>query len=124
MKIIIDVYGGDHSPHEMVKGAIEAINEKEGFDIVLVGKEGEINSILQNETYDKTRVMVENATEVITCEESPTEAIRVKKDSSIVRRKRKGSRFGWFYGRGFIGVGYFVKENKGSFPPCARSVFA
>ena len=29
--------------------------------------------------------MVENATEVITCEESPTEAIRVKKDSSIVR---------------------------------------
>ena len=85
MKIIIDVYGGDHSPHEMVKGAIEAINEKEGFDIVLVGKEGEINSILQNETYDKTRVMVENATEVITCEESPTEAMRVKKDSSIVR---------------------------------------
>ena len=85
MKIIIDVYGGDHSPVEMVKGAIDAINEQEGFDIVLVGKESEINAILQDLTYEKTRVMVENATEVITCEESPTEAIRVKKDSSIVR---------------------------------------
>ena len=72
MKIIIDVYGGDHSPNEMVKGAIDAINEKEGFDVVLVGKESEINALLQNETYDKTRVVVENATEVISCEESPT----------------------------------------------------
>ncbi|MBQ8726044.1 MAG: phosphate acyltransferase PlsX [Clostridia bacterium] len=85
MKIIIDAYGGDHSPAEIVKGAIAAINEREGFDIVLVGKQDGINAILQNETYDVARVTVENATEVITCEESPTEAIRVKKDSSIVR---------------------------------------
>ena len=85
MKIIIDAYGGDNSPEEIVKGAISAINEQSGFDIVLVGKEDGINAILQSETYDKTRVVVENATEVIDCNETPTEAIRIKKDSSIVK---------------------------------------
>lgn len=85
MKIIIDAYGGDHSPEEIVKGSIDALNEKDGFDIVLVGKQDGINAILQTLTYDKARVCVENATEVIGCDESPTEAIRVKKDSSIVK---------------------------------------
>ncbi len=85
MKIIIDAYGGDHSPQQIVTGAIEAINAQNGFDIVLVGKEDGINAILQDLTYDKTRVFIENATEVIGCDESPTEAIRVKKDSSIVK---------------------------------------
>lgn len=85
MKIIIDAYGGDNSPQEIVKGAIDALNEKNGFDIVLVGKEDGINSVLQTLTYEKDRVFVENATEVIGCDESPTEAIRVKKDSSIVK---------------------------------------
>ena len=85
MKIIIDAYGGDHSPQEIVTGAINALAEKDGFDIVLVGKEDGINAVLQNLEYDKTRVFIENATEVIGCDESPTEAIRVKKDSSIVR---------------------------------------
>ena len=85
MKIIIDAYGGDNSPSEIVKGAIAAINEREGFDIVLVGKQDGINAVLQNETYDTARVMIENATEVIGCDESPTEAIRLKKDSSIVK---------------------------------------
>ena len=85
MKIIIDAYGGDNSPQEIVKGAIDALKEKDGFDIVLVGKEDGINAVLQTLEYDKTRVFVENATEVIGCDESPTEAIRAKKDSSIVK---------------------------------------
>jgi glycerol-3-phosphate acyltransferase PlsX len=85
MRIIIDAYGGDNSPSEIVKGAIAAINEQEGFDIVLVGKEDGINALLENESYDKKRVTIENATEVIDCNETPTEAIRIKKDSSIVK---------------------------------------
>ena len=38
MKIIIDAFGGDNSPEEIVSGAIDAVKEKEGFDVVLVGK--------------------------------------------------------------------------------------
>ena len=85
MKIIIDAYGGDHSPEEIIKGAIDALNEREGFDILFVGKQDGINAVLQNLTYDKTRVAIENAEEVIGCDESPTVAVRMKKDSSIVK---------------------------------------
>ena len=85
MKIIIDAYGGDHSPEEIIKGAIDALNEREGFDILFVGKQDGINAVLQNLTYDKTRVSIENAEEVIGCDESPTVAVRMKKDSSIVK---------------------------------------
>ena len=72
MKIIVDAFGGDNSPEEIVKGAIEAVREREGFDVALVGKENAVRSILQKETdYDASRVSVVNADDVITCEESP-----------------------------------------------------
>ena len=85
MKIIIDAYGGDNSPSEIIKGSLLALKEQEGFDIVLVGKEEGINEVLATETYEKSRVSVVDAREVITCEDTPTEAIRIKKDSSIVK---------------------------------------
>ena len=85
MKIVIDAYGGDNSPSEIIKGALAALKEKEEFDIVLVGDSDGISRVLQNEEYDKLRVSVVNASEVISCDESPTEAIRKKPDSSIVR---------------------------------------
>lgn len=85
MKIIIDAYGGDNSPVEIVKGALAALKEKENFDIVLVGKEGGIKSVLAEEEYDTLRVSVVDADEVIGCDETPTEAIRKKPDSSVVK---------------------------------------
>ncbi len=85
MKIVIDAYGGDNSPSEIIKGALAALKEKEEFDIVLVGDSDGISRVLQNEEYDKLRVSVVNASEVISCDESPTEVIRKKPDSSIVR---------------------------------------
>ena len=39
MKIIVDAFGGDNSPEEIVKGTLDAIREREGFDVALVGKE-------------------------------------------------------------------------------------
>ena len=83
MKILIDAFGGDYSPVEMIAGTIEAINEKDGFTAVLVGKEDEIKTQLSNYEYDKSRVEILPASEVITCEEQPTIAIKTKKDSSI-----------------------------------------
>lgn len=85
MKIIIDAYGGDYAPSEIIKGALAALKEKDDFDIVFVGKEDGIKNALAAETYDKLRVSIANAAEVISCDESPTEAIRKKPDSSIVR---------------------------------------
>ena len=83
MRILIDAFGGDNSPEEVVIGAIDAVNERAGFDAVLCGDENKISAILQNLEYDKSRVSILNASEVITCEEEPTVAIRRKPDSSI-----------------------------------------
>lgn len=84
MKIIIDAFGGDNAPEEIVQGAIAAVNEKDGFDIALVGKENAVREILGRCEYDSSRVSVINADDVITCDDEPTEAIKNKPDSSIV----------------------------------------
>ena len=83
MKILIDAFGGDHAPDEMIAGAIEAIAEKDGFTAVLVGNEEIIKEKLSAYKYDQSRIEILNATDVITCEEEPTVAIRRKPNSSI-----------------------------------------
>ncbi|MCT4631702.1 MAG: phosphate acyltransferase PlsX [Firmicutes bacterium] len=83
MKIGIDAMGGDNAPYEIVKGAVEALSIIES-QIVLVGKEDLINKELEKYTYDKDRVFVHNADEVITNEDKPVNGIKKKKDSSMV----------------------------------------
>ena len=83
MKILIDAFGGDNSPEQIIEGTISAVNEKDGFTAVLVGKEQVIKSEIEKYSFDKQRVEILNADEVITCEEEPTLAIRRKLNSSI-----------------------------------------
>ena len=83
MKILIDAFGGDNSPSEIIAGTIDAVTEKSGFTAVLVGKEDVINAELDKHSFDKSRVEVLHAEDVITCEEEPTVAVRTKPDSSI-----------------------------------------
>ena len=65
IKIVIDCYGGDNSPIVNIEGAIKAINELKDLSIVFVGKEDEINNSLKNLEYDKSRVEIINADEII-----------------------------------------------------------
>ena len=83
MKILIDAFGGDNSPEQIVLGTIDAINEKGDFDVQFVGKKDVIEQILAKEKYDEQRVSILDAEDVITCEEEPTLAIRRKPNSSI-----------------------------------------
>ena len=82
--IAIDIMGGDNAPYETIKGSIDAINENKDIKLILVGKEDIVNSELQKYEYNKEQIIVQNATQVIETTESPTSAIREKKDSSIV----------------------------------------
>ena len=84
MKIVLDAYGGDNAPYEIVKGAVNAINENDGFSIVLVGKKNEIEKLLIKFAYNGDRIEIIDAQDVITNDDVPTEAIRRKKDSSLV----------------------------------------
>lgn len=83
MKILVDAFGGDNSPSAVVKGAVEAINSKKGFNVQLVGDEAVISDLLKGQKFDKERISILHATDVITCEEEPTVAIRKKPNSTI-----------------------------------------
>ena len=83
--IAVDAMGGDKAPVETVKGAVLALNTPGDFVIKLVGDESRVNEELSKYTYDKTRLEVVHASQVIETEESPVKAIKTKKDSSMVK---------------------------------------
>ncbi|MCJ7834239.1 phosphate acyltransferase PlsX [Cuneatibacter sp. NSJ-177] len=83
-RVAVDAMGGDNAPGEIVKGAVEALNKSEKIQVFLVGQEEVVKKELAAYSYDKERLTVVNATEVIETGEPPVHAIRRKKDSSIV----------------------------------------
>lgn len=82
--IAVDAMGGDNAPAEIVKGAVQAIQDKKDIKVVLTGIEDVIHKELTAYEYDKARISVVHAPEVITNCEAPVMAIRRKKESSIV----------------------------------------
>lgn len=85
MKIAVDVFGGDNSPFAQIEGGIAFLKEQKETDLVFVGDSEKINDALKKHAYDATRVTVVHAPDVISNEESPTAAIRAKKESSLVK---------------------------------------
>ena len=83
MRILIDAFGGDNAPEEIIAGTIEALRQNQKFTAVLVGDQAIIEEKLSGYNYDKSRVEIMHAPDVITCEEEPTVAIRTKPNSSI-----------------------------------------
>ena len=88
MIILLDAMGGDNAPDANIKGAVNAINKIKA-EVVLIGKEEVIKAKVK-EFYGKTleeispRLKIKNATETIEMEDTPTIAIKRKKDSSMV----------------------------------------
>ncbi len=85
IKIVVDAYGGDNSPVVNVRGAVDALNEIKDLQIVLVGNQPTLEQLLSEEKYDKSRMSIVHAPDVISCNDKPTEAIRTKKDSSMAK---------------------------------------
>ena len=85
MKIAVDVFGGDNSPIAQIEGGIAFLKEQKETDLVFVGDSEKISETLKKYAYDAARVTVVHAPDVISNEESPTAAIRAKKESSLVK---------------------------------------
>lgn len=85
MKVVVDIFGADRGPGEVIKGAIDAIEQNKELTVVLVGDESVIAEELAKYDIDKNRVVVEHAPEIVTNNESPTMAIKTKKNSSLVK---------------------------------------
>lgn len=89
MIILLDAMGGDNAPDANIKGAVNAINQIEA-EILLIGNEQIINEKVK-ELYGKDkiedispRLKIYHTTETIEMEDIPTQAIKRKKDSSMV----------------------------------------
>lgn len=85
VRVAVDAMGGDNAPFEIVKGAVEAVTEQPKIKVYLVGMKEAVEAELAKYTYDKERVEVVDAREVIETAEPPVMAIRRKKDSSLVK---------------------------------------
>lgn len=86
--VALDAMGGDYAPLETVKGGVDAVNASKEIKVLMVGDEEKIRRELAKYTYDQERIEVVAATEVIDNNEPPVQAIRNKKDSSLVRCQR------------------------------------
>jgi glycerol-3-phosphate acyltransferase PlsX len=82
-EIIIDAMGGDHAPEEIIKGAIAACHESSSIYCKLVGNQEKIQSLIQAQNIPPDRYAIINASQVITMDDHPKEAVNEKEDASI-----------------------------------------
>ncbi|MCL1900818.1 MAG: phosphate acyltransferase PlsX [Firmicutes bacterium] len=82
MKFIIDAFGGD-SPKEIIKGAVLAL-ENADIGLVLTGDKTELNSELAKYSFDKSRIEIIHAPQMVTNDDVPTSVITDKPESSLV----------------------------------------
>ena len=84
LRIALDAMGGDYAPEREIAGAIEALRvSHQMFEIVLVGDEQTIRRQLVLQKAEHLPFTVVHASQVITMEDSPTAALKQKKDSSL-----------------------------------------
>lgn len=84
LKIVVDAMGGDNAPSEIVKGALDALADRDDFKIILTGDESLVKHELDKYTFDASRVELVHCSQVITNDDVPTSAVRSKRDSSLV----------------------------------------
>ncbi len=84
VRIVIDTIGGDNGVSVCVKGAIEGLKNHSNVKLYLTGHKNDIDACLSEYDYDKSRIEVIDCKEEISLHESPVQAVREKKDSSMV----------------------------------------
>ena len=93
VSIALDAMGGDNAPAEIVQGAILAVEASDDLHLYLVGREDAVRAELEARSYEGDRIEVVHAEEAITMSDSPVEALKEKRGSSIevaIRLVREG----------------------------------
>lgn len=85
MRVALDAFGSDKAPFPEIEGAIQAIKEDICDEIILVGDEAVLRRELEKYFFARDRISIEPASERITMQDHAAEAVRAKKDSSMVR---------------------------------------
>ena len=82
MKIIVDAFGGDNAPLEIIKGCAEAVQEH-GVDILLTGSESAIRECAEKNGISMNKIEIEDCSEVLTMHDAADSVLKAKKDSSM-----------------------------------------
>ena len=82
MKIIVDAFGGDNAPLEIIKGSVDAKNEYNA-EIILVGNEAVIKKTAADNSIDLSGVEIADAPDVISMEDTPSDIMKEKSNSSM-----------------------------------------
>jgi phosphate acyltransferase len=84
LRIAVDAMGGDYAPEREIAGAVEALRTSDQkFEIILVGNERAIRHQLEVQKANDLSLDIVHASQIITMEDSPTAALKQKKDSSL-----------------------------------------
>lgn len=92
MKIALDAVGGDFYPKNPVAGAIQAVEEREGLEVLLFGPKAMIEDEVASQGYNGSSLKIIDAPDIVGMNESPSAAIKSKQNSSIA-----------------LGIGYHAK---------------
>lgn len=82
MKIIVDAFGGDNAPLEILKGCAQAVEEY-GIEVLLTGKESVIREVAAQNQISLANMEIADCDEVITMEDDPLSVRKTKKNSSM-----------------------------------------
>jgi|SRR6056297_15680 len=83
MIIAVDAVGGDHYPENPIQGGIQALNEMPDLKLLFVGPKSLITEELAGLEYDKARVDILHAPEIISMQDSASAVLKEKRNSSI-----------------------------------------
>jgi glycerol-3-phosphate acyltransferase PlsX len=128
MKIIVDAFGGDNAPVEIIKGAMLAVDEYD-VDIVLVGDENKIADCVNSNNIALKRTEIVDAKEIITMHDDAKSVVKEKSNSSMavgfkLLNEGKGDAFVSAGNTGAITVGatLITKRIKGIKRPAIATV--
>jgi len=128
MKIIVDAFGGDNAPLEIIKGCALAVAEY-GCDIILTGKEDKIKEIAQKENISLNKISIVDAPDVISMHDDPTSITKSMKQSSMaVGLKQLSDGAGDAFisagstGAVLVGATFIVKRIKGIKRPALATI--
>ncbi|PKL81848.1 MAG: phosphate acyltransferase PlsX [Ignavibacteriae bacterium HGW-Ignavibacteriae-3] len=83
-RIAVDAMGGDYAPKHEILGAVAALREDHNFEIILIGDKEKILSAAGDEKINLDEKMILHTSQVVEMHDKPAEAIKSKKDSSLV----------------------------------------
>lgn len=83
MKIIVDAFGGDNAPKEILKGCELAVSDHNDLEIIVTGPKDKIKKSAEDNGIDINKMTIVHCDEVLTMEDHAGDVLKKKKNSSM-----------------------------------------